>query len=79
MQRYSLIGNVLHAFGGQRGRQPAWRSPELKPSYDVVVIGGGGHGLATAYFLAKAHGIRKVAVRDRKIDPRRGEIPAAFC
>ncbi len=47
------------------GWQPQWRTPEPKPAYDVVIIGGGGHGLATAYYLAKEHGIRNVAVIER--------------
>ena len=42
-----------------------WRSHDLKPSYDVVIIGAGAHGLATAYYLAKRHGIKKIAVLDR--------------
>jgi sarcosine oxidase subunit beta len=51
--------------GGQKGWSPAWRSPEPKSRYDAVIIGGGGHGLATAYYLAKVHGVRNVAVLER--------------
>lgn len=65
MQRYSLLNVLRRASRGNRGWHPAWRAPSLKPSYDVVVIGGGGHGLATAYFLAKKHGVRRVAVLER--------------
>ncbi|HVT34524.1 MAG TPA: sarcosine oxidase subunit beta family protein, partial [Nevskiaceae bacterium] len=45
--------------------QPAWRNAALKPSYDVVIVGGGGHGLATAYYLARNHGVRNVAVIEK--------------
>ena len=63
--RYSLLSLVRQAFAGHRGWTPAWRDAAPKPSYDVIVIGGGGHGLATAYYLAKNHGIRNVAVLEK--------------
>ena len=65
MQRYSTFSLIRHAMRQHRDWQPAWRSPEPKPRYDVVIIGGGGHGLATAYYLAKNHGITNVAVLER--------------
>jgi sarcosine oxidase subunit beta len=65
MQRYSFPNLVWQALRGNRGWRPAWREPRLKPGYDVVVIGGGGHGLATAYYLARKHDIRNVAVLEK--------------
>tara|TARA_R110002110_G_scaffold412299_1_gene638127 strand:- start:42292 stop:43542 length:1251 start_codon:yes stop_codon:yes gene_type:complete len=65
VERYSAFSLLKHALGGHRHWQQAWRSPELKSRYDVVIIGGGGHGLATAYYLAKVHGIRNVAVLEK--------------
>lgn len=50
---------------GNKGWQPQWRNPEPKARYDVIIIGGGGHGLATAYYLAKNHGITNIAVLEK--------------
>jgi alkyl hydroperoxide reductase subunit AhpF len=58
MSRYSVFSLIANALNGQKGWTPAWRDAVPKPSYDVIIVGGGGHGLATAYYLAKEHGIR---------------------
>jgi sarcosine oxidase subunit beta len=63
--KYSALALLRGALTGGRSWTPAWRLPEPKPRYQVLIIGGGGHGLATAYYLAKNHGVRDVAVLER--------------
>ncbi|MGB0844200.1 MAG: sarcosine oxidase subunit beta family protein [Alphaproteobacteria bacterium] len=65
MANYSALRLVKEAMFGNKGWERAWRDPEPKPSYDVIIVGGGGHGLATAYYLAKEHGITNVAVIEK--------------
>ena len=65
MAEYSVFSLLRNALTGNRDWKPAWRAAEPKPQYDVIIVGGGGHGLATAYYLAKEHGITNVAVVEK--------------
>ena len=55
MQKYSIFNLIKNAFTNHEKWDLAWKDPTPKKEYDVVIIGGGGHGLATAYYLAKEH------------------------
>src|SRR5438046_821329 len=63
--KHSFLSLARNALTGHRHWPQAWRNPAPKREYDAVIIGGGGHGLATAYYLAKEHQIRSVAVLER--------------
>src|SRR5256885_12673723 len=63
--RYSVLALAWNAITGHKSLGPAWRDAAPRKTYDVVIIGGGGHGLATAYYLAKEHGITNVAVLEK--------------
>ncbi|WP_377296511.1 sarcosine oxidase subunit beta family protein [Rhizobium sp. SGZ-381] len=63
--RYSALDIVRQAFSGNRHWKPVWREPQPKAHYDVIIVGGGGHGLSTAYYLAKEFGITNIAVLEK--------------
>ncbi|MBU6355578.1 MAG: sarcosine oxidase subunit beta family protein [Rhodospirillales bacterium] len=65
MQRFSALALIRRALDGQAGWQAQWRDAAPKPGYDAVIIGGGGHGLGTAYYLARKHGMRNIAVLEK--------------
>ncbi|MEE9335760.1 MAG: sarcosine oxidase subunit beta family protein [Granulosicoccaceae bacterium] len=63
--RYSALKILKEGLTGNKGWEPAWREPEPKKSYDIIIVGAGGHGLATAYYLAKEHGLTNIAVLEK--------------
>ena len=65
MTKYSAFNLVKNALSFNRHWTEAWRNPEPKREYDAIIVGGGGHGLATAYYLAKEHGLRNIAVVEK--------------
>ncbi len=64
-KKYSVFSLIKNAFSYHENWQPAWRSPKPKKEYDAIIIGGGGHGLTTAYYLAKNHGMTNIAVIEK--------------
>jgi sarcosine oxidase subunit beta len=65
MQRFSALSLLKRGLSGQRGWTPQWRRPEPKKGYDAIIVGGGGHGLGAAYYLAKEHGLTNIAVVEK--------------
>lgn len=63
--RYSAFKVIKEALSGHKGWTPVWRNPEPKKHYDIIIVGGGGHGLATAHYLAKRYGITNIAVLEK--------------
>ena len=63
--RFSGFGILMQGLTGNKNWSGHWRNPKPKDSYDILIIGGGGHGLATAYYLAKNHGLQNIAVLEK--------------
>ena len=62
-KKYSIFSLIKNSFSNNENWQKMWQSPEPKKTYDAVIVGGGGHGLGTAYYLAKEHGMKLVGHR----------------
>ena len=65
MSKYSIFSLARNALSYHQNWEQAWRSPEPQKKYDAIIVGGGGHGLATAYYLAKDHGMQNIAVLEK--------------
>ncbi|HEY2675747.1 MAG TPA: sarcosine oxidase subunit beta family protein [Steroidobacteraceae bacterium] len=64
-QKFSAFSLISRGLSGQRGWQEQWRKPQPKPQYDALIVGGGGHGLGAAYYLAQEHGLTNIAVLEK--------------
>ena len=63
--RYSGFSIIKQALTGHKSWPKAWRTPDPKPAYDYIIVGGGGHGLSTAYYLASVYGAKNIAVLEK--------------
>ena len=63
--KFSLASLIRNAFSGHQDWERQWRAPEPKAAYDAIIVGAGGHGLATAYYLASEHGLTNIAVIEK--------------